>query len=58
MQHIEQMRRSRPDGKVDPDENIEVFTCTPKYWSCSHPWKVGWILNSQHDEEDDDDSLH
>ncbi|KAI8149037.1 hypothetical protein BJV82DRAFT_663379 [Fennellomyces sp. T-0311] len=25
MQHIEQMIRSRPDGKVDPDEDIENF---------------------------------
>ncbi|KAI7854979.1 hypothetical protein BDC45DRAFT_440074 [Circinella umbellata] len=60
MQHIEQMIRSRPDGKVDPDEDIENFVCTPKYWTCGRPWKVGWVLqnivstNSLVDDEDDD----
>ena len=52
MQYIEEMRRSRPDGVVYPDEDIENFVCTPKYWSCGVPWKVGWVLNSQ-DVEDD-----
>ncbi|KAI9275515.1 hypothetical protein BDA99DRAFT_555303 [Phascolomyces articulosus] len=46
MQHIEQMIRSRPDGKVDPDEDIENFVCTPKYWTCGRPWKVGWVLQN------------
>ena len=60
MQHIEQMIRSRPDGKVDPDEDIENFVCTPKYWTCGRPWKVGWVLqnigstNALADDEDDD----
>lgn len=57
MQLIDQMRRSRPDGKVDPDEDIENFVCTPKYWNCSRPWKVGWVLHSQHDDEDDEDTV-
>ncbi|KAK4520783.1 uncharacterized protein ATC70_006663 [Mucor velutinosus] len=56
MQLIDQMRRSRPDGRVDPEEDIENFVCTPKYWNCSRPWKVGWVLNSQHDDEDDEDT--
>ncbi|KAI8990136.1 hypothetical protein BDB01DRAFT_780136 [Pilobolus umbonatus] len=54
MQLIEQMRLSRPGGKVDPNENIENFLCTPKYWSCACPWKVGWVLHSQHDDDEDD----
>ncbi|CEP16868.1 hypothetical protein [Parasitella parasitica] len=58
MQLIDQMRRSRPDGKVDPEEDIENFACTPKYWNCSRPWKVGWVLHSQHDgDEDDEDTI-
>ncbi|KAL0145196.1 hypothetical protein V8B55DRAFT_1459378 [Mucor lusitanicus] len=57
MQLIDQMRRSRPDGRVDPDEDIENFVCTPKYWNCSRPWKVGWVLHSQHDDEDDEDTI-
>jgi hypothetical protein len=58
MQLIDQMRRSRPDGKVDPEEDIENFVCTPKYWNCSRPWKVGWVLHSQHDgDEDDEDTI-
>ncbi|GAN00947.1 hypothetical protein MAM1_0003c00375 [Mucor ambiguus] len=56
MQLIDQMRRSRPDGRVDPEEDIENFVCTPKYWNCSRPWKVGWVLHSQHDDEDDEDT--
>lgn len=48
------MRLSRPDGRVDPDEDIENFACTPKYWNCGRPWKVGWVLHSQHDEDDED----
>ncbi|KAI8064262.1 uncharacterized protein B0P05DRAFT_554750 [Gilbertella persicaria] len=54
MQLIDQMRRSRPDGRIDPDENIENFVCTPKYWNCGCPWKVGWVLHSQHDAEDEE----
>ncbi|CAO3610606.1 unnamed protein product [Mucor fragilis] len=57
MQLIDQMRRSRPDGRVDPEEDIENFVCTPKYWNCSRPWKVGWVLHSQHDDEDDEDTV-
>jgi hypothetical protein len=53
MQLIELMRRSRPDGKVDPEEDIENFVCAPKYWSCGRPWKVGWVLHSQHDEDEE-----
>lgn len=59
MQYIEQMRRNRPDGYVDPEEEIENFVCTPKYWSCGRRWKVGWVLNSgngRHDSSDDDDA--
>lgn len=51
------MRRSRPDGRVDPDEDIENFACSPKYWSCGRPWKVGWVLHSQHDAEEDEEML-
>ncbi|KAG0764626.1 hypothetical protein G6F62_003912 [Rhizopus arrhizus] len=54
LNHIEEMRRRRPDGFVDPDEDIENFVCTPKYWSCGKPWKVGWVLNNNEDEEDQD----
>ncbi|KAI8390074.1 hypothetical protein BD560DRAFT_442649 [Blakeslea trispora] len=56
LQHIEDMRRKRPDGFVDPDENIEHFSCNPKYWVCGKPWKVGWVLNSLN-EDDDEDAL-
>ncbi|KAI8056538.1 uncharacterized protein B0P05DRAFT_560082 [Gilbertella persicaria] len=56
LQHIEAMRRSRPDGRVDPNENIENFVCSPKYWTCGKPWKVGWVLNSLN-EDDDEDAL-
>lgn len=55
MQLIDQMRRSRPDGRIDLDEDIENFACSPKYWSCGRPWKVGWVLNSQHDDADDEE---
>ncbi|KAG0169501.1 hypothetical protein DFQ28_002292 [Apophysomyces sp. BC1034] len=58
MQHIEQMRRSRPDGYLDPNEDIEGFVCSPKYWNCGQPWKVGWVLNNlgeDDDEEEEDD---
>ncbi|KAG0181904.1 hypothetical protein DFQ28_008296 [Apophysomyces sp. BC1034] len=54
MQHIDQMRRSRPDGRIDPNEQIENFVCTPKYWTCGRPWKVGWVLNGDDLPEDDD----
>ncbi|KAI9269622.1 hypothetical protein EDC94DRAFT_645886 [Helicostylum pulchrum] len=57
MQLIDQMRRSRPDGKVDPDEDIENFACSPKYWSCGRSWKVGWVLHSQHDDADEDEEM-
>ncbi|KAI8340267.1 hypothetical protein BC941DRAFT_419961 [Chlamydoabsidia padenii] len=53
MQYIDKMRRNRPDGHVDMDEDIEHFVCSPKYWSCGRPWKVGWVLNSM----DEDDSV-
>ncbi|KAI7875481.1 hypothetical protein K492DRAFT_240256 [Lichtheimia hyalospora FSU 10163] len=53
MQHIEQMIRSRPDGHVDPDEDIEGFVCTPKYWTCGRPWKVGWVLQNNAEEDED-----
>ncbi|KAI8066628.1 hypothetical protein BC940DRAFT_301911 [Gongronella butleri] len=58
MQYIDEMRKKRPDGHVDMDEDIEGFVCTPKYWSCGRPWKVGWVLNDhqQHEEHDDDNS--
>ncbi|ORX61979.1 hypothetical protein DM01DRAFT_1331452 [Hesseltinella vesiculosa] len=56
MQYIEEMRKNRPDGHVDMDEDIEGFVCTPKYWSCGRPWKVGWVLNNQHQDHDDDNS--
>ncbi|KAI9300089.1 hypothetical protein BJ944DRAFT_244531 [Cunninghamella echinulata] len=61
MQYIEQMRRNRPDGYIDPEEEIENFVCTPKYWSCGQRWKVGWVLNSTtsttatHSSDDDED---
>ncbi|KAI8984250.1 hypothetical protein BDF20DRAFT_858841 [Mycotypha africana] len=57
MEFIELMRRSRPDGRVDPEEDIENFVCAPKYWSCGHPWKVSWVLNTEHDEEDEDEDM-
>ncbi|KAF7721015.1 hypothetical protein EC973_005554 [Apophysomyces ossiformis] len=62
MQHIEQMRRSRPDGYLDPNEDIEGFVCSPKYWSCGQSWKVGWVLNNlgndeDEEEEDEDQSM-
>lgn len=52
MQHIDAMRRKRPDGEVDPNEDIENFVCSPKYWTCGKPWKVGWVLENL--EEDDE----
>lgn len=51
MLHIAYMRRLRPDGRVDPNEDIADFVCSPKYWACGRPWKVGWVLR---DEVDDD----
>ncbi|CAO3590814.1 unnamed protein product [Absidia cylindrospora] len=69
MQYIDKMRRNRPDGHVDLDEDIENFVCSPKYWSCGRPWKVGWVLNGKNnnininnnnnqasDDDDDNDS--
>lgn len=49
------MRRRRPDGYVDPNEEIENFVCNPKYWSCGKPWKVGWVLNTIHNSNEDED---
>lgn len=46
MQYIDAMRAKRPDGYLDPEEEIEGFLCPPKYWKCSQPWKVGWVLNN------------
>ncbi|KAI9015258.1 hypothetical protein CLU79DRAFT_805537 [Phycomyces nitens] len=57
IQFIDQMRRSRPDGKVDPDEDIEGFVCVPKYWSCGQPWKVGWVLNEMDGQDEEDDYM-
>ncbi|KAI7865095.1 hypothetical protein BDF14DRAFT_1744473 [Spinellus fusiger] len=54
MKHIDQMRKSRADGQVDPNEDIEHFVCTPKYWTCGQPWKVGWVLNSNEKESSSD----
>lgn len=48
------MRRKRPDGHVDLDEDIEHFVCSPKYWTCGQTWKVGWVLNDHDDDEEDD----
>ncbi|CAO3650767.1 unnamed protein product [Cunninghamella echinulata] len=45
LQYIEDIRALRPDGKIDLDEDIPSFICTPKYWHCGQPWKVNWILN-------------
>ncbi|KAJ8662937.1 hypothetical protein O0I10_001113 [Lichtheimia ornata] len=49
VQHIAYMRRTR--GHVEPEDPIIDFVCSPKYWVCGHPWKVGWIS-----EKDDDDN--
>ncbi|KAI7904121.1 uncharacterized protein BX663DRAFT_504038 [Cokeromyces recurvatus] len=56
LQHIEAMRRRRPDGHVDPNEDIENFVCSPKYWTCGKPWKVGWVLNDHIIDEEELDS--
>ncbi|KAI9280065.1 hypothetical protein BY458DRAFT_553480 [Sporodiniella umbellata] len=53
MQLIDSMRLFRPDGKVGLDDDIENFVCNPKYWPCGHTWKVGWVLQTQHDDGDD-----
>ncbi|KAG2175937.1 hypothetical protein INT44_000415 [Umbelopsis vinacea] len=50
LQHIEKMRASRPDGKIDMDEFIEGFVCSPKYWTCGQKWRVGWVLNANANE--------
>ena len=56
------MRRTRANGRVDPDDDIVDFICSPKYWSCGQAWKVGWIPhdsnnnnnnNNKFDEEAD-----
>ncbi|KAI9484869.1 hypothetical protein BDB00DRAFT_852943 [Zychaea mexicana] len=53
-QHIAYMRRGRPEGRVGPDDDIVDFVCSPKYWSCGRPWKVGWIpQGGEFDEEGD-----
>ncbi|CEP09312.1 hypothetical protein [Parasitella parasitica] len=54
LQHIDAMRRKRPDGEVDLSEDIENFVCSPKYWTCGKPWKVGWVLDNL--DEDDESS--
>lgn len=46
------MRHRRPGGHVDLDEDIENFVCSPKYWPCGKPWKVGWVLNNLEDEDE------
>ncbi|KAG2174543.1 hypothetical protein INT44_006806 [Umbelopsis vinacea] len=46
MHFIEAMRAKRPDGYLDPEEEIEGFLCPPKYWKCNQPWKVGWVLST------------
>ncbi|KAG2200218.1 hypothetical protein INT47_009856 [Mucor saturninus] len=32
-------------GHVTPDQEIENFSCHPKYWTCNKPWQVGWVFN-------------
>jgi hypothetical protein len=51
------MRSRRPGGHVDLDEEIEGFVCSPKYWSCGKPWKVGWVLDSFEDEDEDSSTV-
>ncbi|KAG2219055.1 hypothetical protein INT45_008899 [Circinella minor] len=60
LQHITYMRRTRSNGRVDPNDDIVDFVCSPKYWSCGQSWKVGWIPqdnnknnNNEFDEEGD-----
>lgn len=52
LQHINVMRMKRPDGYVDPEEEIENFLCSPKYWTCGRKWKVGWVLNNLGEEDE------
>lgn len=47
----------RPDGYIDPEEEIENFLCSPKYWTCGRKWKVGWVLNNLGDEEEAETSV-
>jgi hypothetical protein len=54
LQHIELMRQNCNGGEIDPNQDIEHFVCSPKYWSCGRPWKVGWVLNNLDEEEEDD----
>ncbi|EIE88834.1 hypothetical protein G6F46_009082 [Rhizopus delemar] len=56
MQLIDSMRRFKPDGKIEPEDDIESFVCNPKYWPCGHTWKVGWVLHSQDVDADEDSS--
>lgn len=44
------MRRTR--GYVGPEDPIIDFVCSPKYWPCGKPWRVGWIS-----EKDEDDTI-
>ncbi|CAO3629430.1 unnamed protein product [Mucor hiemalis] len=57
LQHINVMRMKRPDGYIDPEEEIENFLCSPKYWTCGRKWKVGWVLNNLGDEEEAETSV-
>ncbi|GAA5799620.1 hypothetical protein HPULCUR_005036 [Helicostylum pulchrum] len=47
LQHIDNMRSNQT---VTLDDDIENFYCSPKYWVCDRPWKVGWVLNSLEEE--------
>lgn len=51
MHFIDAMRAKRPDGYLDPEEEIEGFLCPPKYWKCNQPWKVGWVLSTNTTKE-------
>lgn len=45
LRHIDVMRDKY--GQVDIDQDIENFSCHPKYWTCNKPWKVGWVLKEE-----------
>ncbi len=48
------MRSKRPLGQpIGLDEEIENFVCNPKYWDCGRTWKVGWVLNEHHLEDEE-----
>ena len=55
LQHITYMRRTRANGRVDPDDDIVDFICSPKYWSCGQAWKVGWIPQDNNDNNNEFD---